>query len=135
MLCRNCSESIFEYEGDAGSVPEKDIELETRDESVQKLDIWIWKLIGLSAILNISGFLVGGTVSNESFIADMGFSVFILTWIAIPLLIYFDSSKVEKKTDWKPYKKTMTILSAIWIINIFVAIGYIIKRHLVIDDL
>jgi len=128
MLCRNCSESIFEYEGDAGSVPEKDIELSKRSATTSSThNRWV-ALLGVGAIFHLLAWILSFAYVDSP-IFDWAFGLMMVSWVVIPAFLYLDIQHIENNSDWEPRKILLAMGSVLWFVNIFTVFLYLATRH------
>lgn len=59
---------------------------------------------------------------------------FLTAWFGIPLGIYIDARRMRSMSQWPTRPKTITVLSAVWFLNVLVALWYVWKRRRVSTD-
>ena len=59
--------------------------------------------------------------------------LFIGTWLALPIAIYFDSRSIAADTDWPKYRWLYVVSSLVWIVAVIPGMIYLWRRRSVVD--
>lgn len=68
-------------------------------------------------------------ISLTNPLPDLGAPLMLLSWVAIPALLYYDGKRVEESTHWSPERLRWAAGGLIPLFNVSVGIAYLLERH------
>jgi len=129
MMCENCTNSIFKYQGEKGSIPDTYIsELDRKEKSESNIhNIWA-SIIAVGAMIHFLGWAMA--ISSGGDMTRLVFFTILVSWIAIPIATFLDLQQIFSKSEWdSKWGYLYGIGSIIWIINLFVVLIYFGVRY------
>ena len=88
-----------------------------------------WRNVILGASVGWLVVFFGVTVLPEGLWAVL----FIGTWLALPIAIYFDSRTVATYTEWPKYRWLYLVSSLIWVVAVIPGMIYLWRRRSAVD--
>lgn len=128
MLCENCTQSLFDYEGAHGTVPEHELEsLGAPDPPSDAPNRGLYGIAAAWFAFGSSFFVLSGGTPIMEYI---GGGLLFLSWIAIPLTILYDIDLVSATGEWDPNEYVWVGASMVFFLNVFVVVAYLVRRYM-----
>lgn len=128
MLCRNCADSVFGYDGPTGSVPDDRVR-NLSDERAESADAGRWWIgIVAATVLWIVFWAMPIPEQSGPFQGVWLLALFV-AWGLLPVATYYDVREVRRESDWEPNALFWVGVSLIWLVNVPVAGAYLLRRR------